>query len=298
MVCSSSAPPLWPTTEQLGSTRVRSEQEAHGSSSAAPCSRGTGAAHAASHGTRAAARTEASHTQQRHMCRHGSNNTHASPLPHDLPWTCRRHPARRYHTTYHTTSTCWMHRRRPRSSVRSRRWCLEAARLHVLGLTAIRGRTSTAGWRLQEELVSPPSAAASAHARGPSSSPSSPGKFIFFLSVYTLSLSLPPIRFVLRSVQTYISMRNCFEMCVYTLLKANPMDGRVRAYALKGKKNCVPSSPLRRTLEVRLQCPQPPRRGTASGARACLRLTSFSVACILWVGRRLPCWVGTADLAF
>ena len=31
-------------------------------------------------------------------------------------------------------------------------------------------------------------------------------------------------------------MRNCFEMCVYTLLKANPMGERVKTYALKGKK--------------------------------------------------------------
>ena len=34
-------------------------------------------------------------------------------------------------------------------------------------------------------------------------------------------------------------MRNCFEMCVCTILKTNLMDERVMAYTLKGKKNRV-----------------------------------------------------------
>jgi len=56
------------------------------------------------------------------------------------------------------------------------------------------------------------------------------------IALRAYALTLPPIGFALRSVQTHISMRNCFEMCVCALLKANPIGGRVRAYALKGKK--------------------------------------------------------------
>ena len=41
----------------------------------------------------------------------------------------------------------------------------------------------------------------------------------------------------LRSVQTHISKQIRIEMCVCTLLKANPMGRRVRAHALKGKEN-------------------------------------------------------------
>ena len=59
-------------------------------------------------------------------------------------------------------------------------------------------------------------------------------KLILPLRAYALTLL--PIGFALRSVQTHISMRNCFEMCVCTLLNANPMGGRLRAYAVKGKK--------------------------------------------------------------
>jgi len=51
------------------------------------------------------------------------------------------------------------------------------------------------------------------------------------------ALTLPPIGFALRSVQTHISKQFRIEMCVCTFLKANPMGGRVRAYALKGKIN-------------------------------------------------------------
>ena len=61
-------------------------------------------------------------------------------------------------------------------------------------------------------------------------------KLILPLRAY--ALTLPPIGFALRNVQTHISMRNCFEMCVCTLLNANPMGGRVRAYAQK-----TPSTP-------------------------------------------------------
>jgi len=57
----------------------------------------------------------------------------------------------------------------------------------------------------------------------------------FSLPLRACALTLLPIGFVLRSVQTHISMQNCFEICVCTLLKANPMGRRVRAYA--GKKN-------------------------------------------------------------
>jgi hypothetical protein len=60
-------------------------------------------------------------------------------------------------------------------------------------------------------------------------------KFILFTRAYDFTLQ--PIRFVLRSIQTHISMRNCFNICVCTLLKANIMNGRVSACALKGKKN-------------------------------------------------------------
>jgi hypothetical protein len=59
-------------------------------------------------------------------------------------------------------------------------------------------------------------------------------KLILPLRAY--ALTLPSIGFALRSVQTHISMRNYFEMCVCTLLKANPMGRRVRACVLKGKK--------------------------------------------------------------
>jgi len=41
----------------------------------------------------------------------------------------------------------------------------------------------------------------------------------------------------LRSVQTHISKQFRIEMCVCTLLKANPMGEKVRAHALKGKIN-------------------------------------------------------------
>jgi hypothetical protein len=51
------------------------------------------------------------------------------------------------------------------------------------------------------------------------------------------ALTLSTFEFVLKSVQTYISMQIRIEMCVCTLLNANPMVERVRAHALKGKKN-------------------------------------------------------------
>ena len=60
----------------------------------------------------------------------------------------------------------------------------------------------------------------------------------FILPLRACAPTLSSIGFALRSVQTHISMRNCFEMCVCTLLKANPMGERVRTYAFKGKKNC------------------------------------------------------------
>ena len=58
----------------------------------------------------------------------------------------------------------------------------------------------------------------------------------FILPLRACALTLLPIGFALRSVQAHISMRNCFEICVFTLLKANPMGERVRACGLKGKK--------------------------------------------------------------
>jgi len=52
-----------------------------------------------------------------------------------------------------------------------------------------------------------------------------------------MCVTLSPIGFALISVPTHISKQFCIEMCVCTLLKVNPMDRRVRAYALKGKIN-------------------------------------------------------------
>ena len=63
-----------------------------------------------------------------------------------------------------------------------------------------------------------------------------------FLPLRAYALTLPPIGFALRSVQTHISKQFRIEMCVCTLLKANPMGGRVRAHALKGKINFVDTS--------------------------------------------------------
>jgi hypothetical protein len=45
-------------------------------------------------------------------------------------------------------------------------------------------------------------------------------------------------------------MRNCFEMCVCTLLKANLVDERVRTYALKVKKKNA-STALIDSLSIR-----------------------------------------------
>ena len=50
------------------------------------------------------------------------------------------------------------------------------------------------------------------------------------------ALTLPPIGFALRSVQTHISKQFHIMICVCTHLKANTIDERVRAQALKGKK--------------------------------------------------------------
>ena len=61
------------------------------------------------------------------------------------------------------------------------------------------------------------------------------------------ALTLLSIRFTLKSVQTHISKQFRIEMCVYTLIKANPMSGRVRAHALKGKINFT-STPVHSTL--------------------------------------------------
>jgi len=69
--------------------------------------------------------------------------------------------------------------------------------------------------------------------------PMTQSKIKFSLPLRACALTLLPIGFALRSVQTHISMRNCFEKCVCTLLKANPMGGRVRAYALKGKSKVI-----------------------------------------------------------
>jgi len=54
----------------------------------------------------------------------------------------------------------------------------------------------------------------------------------FFFSSRTYVLTLTPIEFILRSVQTHISKHIRIEMCVCTLLKANPIGRRVRAHAL------------------------------------------------------------------
>ena len=59
------------------------------------------------------------------------------------------------------------------------------------------------------------------------------GKVYFALK--GCALTLLPIGFALRSAQTSISMRNCFEMCVYTLLKANSMGERARYVPLREK---------------------------------------------------------------
>jgi len=56
-----------------------------------------------------------------------------------------------------------------------------------------------------------------------------------FLSVYAPTLSTTG--FVLKNVQTHISEQIHIEMCVYTLLNANPVAERVRARALEGKNN-------------------------------------------------------------
>jgi hypothetical protein len=61
------------------------------------------------------------------------------------------------------------------------------------------------------------------------------GGGFFPLRVYALTLLL--IGFALRSVQTHILKQFRIEMCVCTLLEANTMGGRLRAYALKGKIN-------------------------------------------------------------
>jgi len=58
-----------------------------------------------------------------------------------------------------------------------------------------------------------------------------------FLPLRAYALTLPPIGFALRSVQTHISKQFHIEMCVCTLLKANSMGERVRVYALRGKIN-------------------------------------------------------------
>ena len=58
-----------------------------------------------------------------------------------------------------------------------------------------------------------------------------------FLPLRAYALTLPPIGFALKSVQTHISKQIRIEMCVCTVLKANPMGRRVRAHALKGKEN-------------------------------------------------------------
>ncbi|EES08911.2 hypothetical protein SORBI_3005G202600 [Sorghum bicolor] len=60
---------------------------------------------------------------------------------------------------------------------------------------------------------------------------------VFFFPLRTYALTLSPIGFALRSVQTPISKQIRIEMCVCTLLKANPMGRRVSTHALKGKEN-------------------------------------------------------------
>ena len=73
-------------------------------------------------------------------------------------------------------------------------------------------------------------------------------KFILPLRAYTLTLL--SIGFALKNVQTYISMRNCFEMCVCTLLKTNPMGGRVMTCALKAKKKQTSRNETRYTTSI------------------------------------------------
>ena len=60
-------------------------------------------------------------------------------------------------------------------------------------------------------------------------------KFILLLRVYILTFL--SIRFILKSIQTHISMQKYFKICVCTFLKANSIGEKVRACALKGKKN-------------------------------------------------------------
>ena len=49
------------------------------------------------------------------------------------------------------------------------------------------------------------------------------------------------VGFALRCVHAHFSMRICIEMCVSTLLNANPMVGVLGAHALKGKKTAFVS---------------------------------------------------------
>jgi len=58
-----------------------------------------------------------------------------------------------------------------------------------------------------------------------------------FLLLKAYALTLPPIGFALRNVQIHISKQFRVEMCVCTLLKANPIGRKVRAYVFEGKEN-------------------------------------------------------------
>jgi len=62
--------------------------------------------------------------------------------------------------------------------------------------------------------------------------PNSPNTAKFFVPSRAHVLTLSSIEFILRSMQTHILMYFCFEMCVCTLLNANPIGESVEACAL------------------------------------------------------------------
>ncbi|KAG0520160.1 hypothetical protein BDA96_08G049600 [Sorghum bicolor] len=63
------------------------------------------------------------------------------------------------------------------------------------------------------------------------------GHHALFLPLRACALTPSTTGFALRSVQTHISMQIRFEICVCTLLNANPVVEGVGAHALKSKNN-------------------------------------------------------------
>jgi len=54
--------------------------------------------------------------------------------------------------------------------------------------------------------------------------------------IFACAPTLSTIRFALRSVQTHISIRICFEMCVCTFFNVNPVGENEKHMPLEGKK--------------------------------------------------------------